>query len=401
MARRRVILGFAAALCACSRSPAPVTERQTPATLAELPTTDGAIAAGNLNSQIAGFSRIIDRGAPDLGSLDKLAGLYLTRAQFFGAVSDLTRARDLAERAVRDFSTDPRAHVLRARTRAALHEFDGALVDLDRAGADVDLQLRAGVLTALGQREEALALLDRRVGLEDTWSIGTRAALLGDLGRFDEARREFVRAQSAMRDTSPFPLAWIYLQEGLMNERAGDPKRARALYAAALERLPGYAAVVAHHATLLPLADGIKLLRPLADTSEDPTYAGELAGLLRMVGTSTASREADALASRAAESFERLLAQHPAAYADHAARFWLRIVGDAQRALAPAESNLGQRSTPEALELALLAAVESKDGAASCRIARRSTEIGARGRAIEHLTRMAERLCQSTSTATR
>src|SRR5258708_31332451 len=42
----------------------------------------------------------------------------------------------------------------------------------------------------------------------------------------DEARPIFLRANREYRGISPFPVAWLFLQEGLFLERAGDPARA-------------------------------------------------------------------------------------------------------------------------------------------------------------------------------
>jgi hypothetical protein len=48
-------------------------------------------------------------------------------------------------------------------------------------------------------------------------------------GDIDQAQRLFVDAQNRYRDVSPFPLCWLYTQQGLMWMRAGNLPRARQL----------------------------------------------------------------------------------------------------------------------------------------------------------------------------
>ena len=55
-------------------------------------------------------------------------------------------------------------------------------------------------------------------------------------------------------------------------------------------------------------------------SADDPEYAGLLAGLLSESGQIEAAREWRA---RAAERYTDLMRRHPAAFADHAAEFWL------------------------------------------------------------------------------
>src|SRR4051794_36668602 len=106
------------------------------APLAGLATTDGKIAVGNLDAQIAGYQRA--------GHQAELIGVYLTRAQYLGAPGDYDQAEELAEALVRRSPREARPYLLRAQVRAALHQFKGALSDVRQAeklgerGATVD-----------------------------------------------------------------------------------------------------------------------------------------------------------------------------------------------------------------------------------------------------------------------
>jgi hypothetical protein len=54
---------------------------------------------------------------------------------------------------------------------------------------------------------------------------------------------------------------------------------------------------------------------------------------------------------RAEERYEQIVARHPAAFADHAADFWLSVGNEPQRALSLAKLNLKVRNTPGACAL--------------------------------------------------
>jgi hypothetical protein len=63
------------------------------------------------------------------------------------------------------------------------------------------------------------------------------------------------------------------------------------------------------------------------------------------------TEEGDRLIKSATAGYETLLARHPAAFYDHAARFYLHVVGDPKRALVLARKNLAIRQTPDARDL--------------------------------------------------
>lgn len=65
--------------------------------------------------------------------------------------------------------------------------------------------------------------------------------------------------------------------------------------------------------------------------------------------------------TRAAMRYGELIARHPAAFADHAAEFWLGVGGDPRRALGLARLNAEARRTPHAADLLARAAVASAE----------------------------------------
>src|SRR6185436_8686043 len=135
-----------------------------------------------------------------------------------------------------------------------LHQFRGALADARQAeklGANVEA-LRAGVWQATGEEELALPFRERRARERpDIESLGQLAMLEAQRGRLDEAERRFSEAEASYQDVSPFAVAWLAFQWGLMEERAGRISAAREQYRTAHERLPDYAPATGHLAGAL------------------------------------------------------------------------------------------------------------------------------------------------------
>jgi len=69
----------------------------------------------------------------------------------------------------------------------------------------------------------------------------------------------------------------------------------------------------------------------------------------------------------AASRYDELTATHPAAFADHAAEFWLGAGNDPPKALRLAEFNLRVRQTHRAYDLLAQALDANSAGAASAR----------------------------------
>ncbi|MCK6587908.1 MAG: hypothetical protein L6Q76_10020, partial [Polyangiaceae bacterium] len=292
----------------------------------------------------------------------ELVELLLVRAEILGTVRDYERAQQVAEETVKAAPEKAISYLTRARVRAALHLFDSATADLDEAarrGAHVSQTrgTRAAIFAAVGRYDEALALRrEAREARPMISTLGGEAMVLAEMGRTEEAAKLFEEAPRSHRDTSPFPLAQLELQEGLMWERAGEGARARELFNAAVERLPAYAHAVAHLAATEPYARAIELLRPVVDRSDNPEYAAQLAEVYRRRGE---TGEADAL-----------MKVFPEAFADHAARFWLGAGGDRAKALDLAKRNAANRKTEAALDLLLSAALAAGSEESACEAAR-------------------------------
>ena len=374
--------------------------QRSPLSQNELRTTDGAIALGNLQAQIDGEERLATDRPLTLKQRAGIAELIAMRGQFLGSIADYERAEVLADDMVRDAPTDGVALLARARARSTSHRFDDALRDLaaaERLGFEsrrID-SLRAAIFQATGRYDEALAFRQRVAQTQpDIESLGAEASVHADRGDVEEAERLFTEAPHHYRDVSPFPLAWLYFQQGKMWMREGQLERARELFEAAHTRLPAYAAAQGHlaevEAALGNSARAIDLLRPLAQTSDDPDYATQLARVLGQTGQAEAARRwRDAAAAR----YDELITRHPEAFADHAAEFWMWAGGDAQKALTLAQRNLEIRRTPRAYELVLQAALAAGDHAAACDAAAHTRTLGHLWPSLSTLTGRAATAC--------
>ena len=233
---------------------------------------------------------------------------------------------------------------------------------------------RASIFQALGRYPEAIAIF-HTLSLEKPVlpSLASEGSAHAELGDTDTAEKLFVAAQYQYRDVSPFPVAWLWLQQGKMWEKRGQIARARVLYEAAIARVPGYAQATAHLAGLLPAPQAIGLLRELCKTSDDPEYQAQLAVLL---AENAEAKESEQLLSAARQTYDALTARHPDGFADHAARFWLGAGADAKKALIFARRFADARPSADSLTLLVDAALAAHDTAAACSAAERALKAG-------------------------
>lgn len=328
------------------------------ATAGRRPTTHGTIALFNLDAQIVSLQQEALGPHGTAESRAALAEWLTLRGLILGSVADYERAKVIIDELVREADSDPDAILARARIGALFHRFAEALEYLDRAehlGLDDETANgeRASIFQALGRYDEALII--RQQAADRRWSfetVGALASLWAEMGRIEAAESLYEESLTLYRGVSPFAPAQLDFQMGLMwmnNDRLLDAQR---LFESAVRRVPAYAPAQGHlaevEADLGQMESAIARLYPLAQSSDDPDYAGQLARLLAAAGLTV---EAARWRQRAAARYEQLVAAHPAAYADHAAEFWLACGSDPAKALRLAEMNLAVRQTPRARDL--------------------------------------------------
>jgi tetratricopeptide (TPR) repeat protein len=321
-------------------------------------TTAGVIAVRNLEARIDGQVSRAMAGRLTIGECTELIELVALRGHVLGCIADAELAAALADELVRKVPSDARPFLTRARMRGVFHRFASALTDLDSAAVlggdrvEVDAE-RTAIYLALGRYDEALTICRGAVAAHAEFSaLAALAGVYGERGEMDEAERWFEAATRCYRATSPFPLAKLDFQRGRLWMEQDDLRRARAWCAAAVRRLPAYVPALGHlaelDAALGETSAAIDRLRPLARASDDPDYATQLA---RILGGAGHTEEAQTWRDKAEVRYDELLARHQAAFADHAAEFWLTIGGDRARARRLAQQNLSLRQTPRARAL--------------------------------------------------
>ena len=324
----------------------------------ERPLTDGTIALLNLDAQIDALEPELKLGSGNVETRAGLVEIIALRGLIVGRIADYEKANEIAEQLVRDAPTDPQALLARARTHAGFHRFKDALADIECAerlslDAETANGERAAIFQALGCYDEALVLRDEAAKRKASFEHG--AALVGlhaERGDIEKAERQYHESCSRYRGVSPFPLALLDFQLGLMWMNEGYPDHACRLFEAAQRRVPAYAAARGHlaevEAELGETDSAISRLRSLAASSDDPDYAAQLA---RILGDAGRDGESGHWRQVAAARYDELIACHPEAFADHAAEFWLAAGADSDKALHLAKLNVEVRNTPRARDL--------------------------------------------------
>jgi tetratricopeptide (TPR) repeat protein len=318
--------------------------------------TDGEIAAINLESA---RRRAWARFAQDPlgpGIAEAIVDNERLAAQFLGDLDALDRLEALAAQFVRA-DDSWRAALIEAEVASTMHRFDDARGQLARAaqmGAPSKTieRLLLTIDQACGVALDAVLAARRQIAasgrLEDLVPLG---AVLADLECFAEADAVYRQAFYAYDGVSPFALAWVCFQLGMLwGELVPDPNLAAPWYRRAIAYLPGYVKARVHLAEIYTCqnqtGDAEALLAPVL-SSRDPEVRWRLADVLIAQGR---FEEAETHRKAARSGFEALLDRHPLAFADHAAEFYAGSGNDLRRALELAHMNAANRPTVRAIK---------------------------------------------------
>jgi hypothetical protein len=346
--------------------------------------TDGEIAVINLaGARRRSWERLArDRGATGVAEL--IVEQEQMAAQFLGDLGALERLEALAAHLARMDAASARTALVRAQVAATAHRFAdarGHLVEATERGAQPEAldRLALSIDQACGTQVDAVLEARQRMAaksrsLEDLVPLG---ALLADLREFDEADEAFRRALHAYQDVSPFAVAWVCFQLGVLwGELVDEPQASRAAdwYRRAIAYLPCYVKARVHLAEIEASHgrpdEAEALLRP-ALASGDPEVRWRLADAMAVQGR-LAEAEVELAAARS--GFELLLEQHLLAFADHGAEFYAGSGNDARRALDLARTNVANRPTLRAYEQAHAIAIEAGDANAAIELRAAATQ---------------------------
>jgi tetratricopeptide (TPR) repeat protein len=288
---------------------------------------------------------------------DELAYLG-QRASARGRLEDYQAMLAISADWIAKSPTDSDAWLARAHALAMVHEFADAKAALAHAsGEGVDDEATA-IDEATGHRDRSLAARESLAKIRpNDVTLTQYLASLALAGKLTEARALIPKAAALVRDNPPELFAWLYFQWGRVYEQQGDLAGARAFYEASHARMPSIETTA--HLIAAQLATGQtdaakRLVTETLKTDPHPSIVQLAAdiGLAPVADAKTA--------------WDRYVTALPNAFADHAARFYLKL--DPKRALELARQNLANRDTPEARSLVIEAALAADDPAAACAV---------------------------------
>ena len=331
--------------------------------------TDGEIAEINLESARRGAWARFAQDARLSGIVEAVVEHERLAAQFLGDLDALDRLDALASQFA-GVDGSSRAALVQAEVASTAHRFGDARDHLAAAalmGAPREAIERhsLAIKQACGVDLDAVLAARRRIAatsnrLEDHVPLG---AVLADLERFAEADAVYRQAFHAYHAMSPFPLAWVCFQLGMLWAElvpVPDLDLAAVWYKRALAYLPRYVKARVHLAEIYVsqdhTGDAETLLRP-ALSSRDPEVRWRLADVLIAQGKFD---EAETHLEAARVGFDRLLGRHRLAFADHAAEFYAGSGDDCRRALELAHANVANRPTHRAVKQAQTIAVRCR-----------------------------------------
>lgn len=328
--------------------------------------TDGEIAANNLESARQRSWNQFWRDPLRPGIAEYIVEQEQLTAQFLGDLTALDRLETLVNQLDRVDAESPRTALIHAQVSSMAHRFADAKKYLAKAEDCRELsaainRLSLSIDQACGANLEALLEARRSAAesgrLEDLVPLG---ALHADLREFDEADRVYQRALREYQETSPFAVAWVCFQLGVLwGELVPEiqPSRAAYWYRKAIEYVPCYIKARVHLSEIYlqhgRMRDAEDLLLP-AVSSGDPEVFWRLSDVM-VAMRRLAHAEAQMQAARS--GFEVLLQKHLLAFADHGAEFYAGSGNDPARAFELAAINLQSRPTLRAFEQAFAIAV--------------------------------------------
>jgi len=328
--------------------------------------TDGELAQLNHESMLRRCWNVLNASFDRTGVLEALIDEEQKRIQFLGDYAALDRLSILSEKIL---STDGLAgnHFLAAaQIASARHHFPKSLELLglaERYGVDPDLisTVRLSIDQATGRNLSAV--LNERIArakqLGGIQNFVPLAALYADLGEYDKAHLTYLKAIREYDDLSPFALAWVCFQLGVLHgETVPEPDldEAAGWYQAAIAYVPHYVHARVHLSEIYIennlLDHATATLDPIVDT-EDPEVFWRYSQLKARFNKKA---ESEIFLLKAKARFQDLLSQHELGFADHAVEFYLGTNQESDRAFELANKNLRNRPTLTAFEAAYAAA---------------------------------------------
>ena len=313
--------------------------------------SNSQIAINNLNSHIAGLQARFAQTA-SIETAESLIEELLSRAHFLGTYSDFDEIVSI----VGQLNDSVGSKQIKARVLASFHRFDEALALTTNNIAKENIDLARG--QNLNSMLETRMVRAEKSNTASGWI--DVAVVVASLGQFELADRYFVLAEKSYRNISPFFLAYLYFQRGLMwSEQANLPTKGGKYYEIAVNIMPQYIVANIHLAEIEHQRGeqhtAIKRLKQLLNSTEDPEVYSRLAEYI------ADPNERQVYAQQAKQMYDGLLLRFPLAFLDHASEFYAGPGSDETYALELALRNLNNRKNHRAYIVAIKAACLTAD----------------------------------------
>ncbi len=331
-------------------TPPPKALRGRPKNDREMPTTSAEIALGNMDSQLAELERLTKLDPKNVARLRMLSNMHVTRGKHRGDLDEIQLGIDMIAKCILLSPNEGDLYLDRANEEQSLHRFKEARADLQKAKA---LGAKADAIADVeqeldwndGKYEPAMAAIRAARARHPTMMTVARVAQLAhDLGKHEEADREFEAAEDLITDTNPIPVAWLDVQRGLHKVKTGRLDEAIVFYREAVARIPSFVMAREHLAEALHMLgkdeEATAIYESIVKTSTDPEFTGQLAGLYREQGK---TKEADALRAKATARYGELLRKFPEAMYWHASEYFSEEGADPKRTLELLQKNIALR----------------------------------------------------------
>ena len=324
-------------------------------------TTSAHIAITNLNSQINTSKKLMN--SKKSNHYKKIfVSLTLMKMQFLNNFDDLTEVQKVVDLN----SSDPMQMEINLKYLIFIHDYDRAERLLKKSN---DKKLVSKFKNKLESgRGTNVKRLDTMPMNKITFNESiSKANTLAIKGLFAKAETVLLREIENYKDVSPFPLAYIYFNLGLLwGEKGQNLNKAQSYYEKAISLLPEYSSAVVHLSEIYieqeNFEKALKLLVPLAE-NKDPEVFSSLA---KIYNEQDKVKVRDFHINQADKRYKELLAKYPLAFYDHASEFYMGIGGNPKLATEYALKNLENRKGQRPYFIALEASDAAQDKKVKC-----------------------------------
>jgi len=341
--------------------------------------TNSKIAINNLESQVSSAKELLLKFPNRFALRVSLFNLLKLRIKFLGTFNDF----EYLESITNYFPKTADEYMLKAQYFTLIHDFKQAKTLLNEAlklePKNKDIERKLFVIDlATNKNLENLKLFNSF--LLNSKSTPSNSMLLASIetefGNFKKADQYYQDAINKYNDSSPFLLAYILFNRGLMwSEKVGNKSLGKKYYLEAVQYLPEYVVAQVHLAEFDLNEGNTKIaISRLSNLLffDDPEIDSTLAELYTFLEEKEKVKQ---YVSSALKKYNLLLSRYPLAFVDHGSEFFMGLGSDPKRAMELAQFNLNNRQNERSYIVAIHAAINLGDNEKLCMIVSSALEI--------------------------